>query len=152
MSGITPEAVYGISACSTTKPNTPFWPCLEENLSPNSGILKSRTFILTNLLPSTVSEIITVSTIPCSLCRIFFEVSRLFGCISSNSSYDFIKRGGEVLPIRTSPPFTCVSGSIIPSTSDNNLYDSADLKPRTPLSGISNLSTSPPGYFLSSAS
>ncbi|MBA7552935.1 hypothetical protein ES705_45514 [subsurface metagenome] len=86
ISGITPDEVNGISDCSTINPRTPFCPWREENLSPNSGILKSLTFIFTSLFPSTVSEIITVSTIPFSLCLIFFEVSRRLGCINSNSS------------------------------------------------------------------
>ncbi len=56
---------------------TPFWPCLEANLSPISGILMSLTLTLNILPPSTFSVMNIESTTPASDGLTATEVSLL---------------------------------------------------------------------------
>lgn len=62
MSGLMPESLNGISACGTIKPHTPFCPCLDENLSPSSGVLVCRIKTLMICESLSVSLIMTLST------------------------------------------------------------------------------------------
>ena len=76
-SGTMPSAVYGMSSCGTTSPTTPFWPCLEANLSPISGTLMSLTRTLNIFPPSTFSVMKMESTTPASEGLTATEVSLL---------------------------------------------------------------------------
>jgi len=61
-SGVRPVSVNGISILGQSIDKTPFWPCLEENLSPITGLLSNLSLIkiFSADLPSPV--IITLST------------------------------------------------------------------------------------------
>src|SRR6478736_1470257 len=152
-SGTTPSAVYGRSSWLTSSPTTPFCPCLDANLSPISGILRSLTRILYILPPSCDCVITTVSTTPFSDGLTPIEVSLRYGPFTSNSLYSSINLGGLVFPINISPPCAVDSVAITPSSS-NNLYALSPLNPRIFPSavGISKLSLIPPGYCFASAS
>ena len=125
-SGTIPDSVNGISSSGTIKPTTPFCPCLEANLSPSSGILKSLTLTFTNLDPLSDCINRTVSTIPLSLLLIHTEVSLLFCGEIPNSVGSSRNLGGDVLPINTSSGPTSVSGNTKPSSS-RCVYASAPL-------------------------
>lgn len=43
-SGVMPDSVNGISILGQSIESTPFWPCLEENLSPITGLLSNLSF------------------------------------------------------------------------------------------------------------
>ncbi|OPX66863.1 MAG: hypothetical protein A4E30_00093 [Methanomassiliicoccales archaeon PtaB.Bin215] len=120
-SGMMPSAVKGMSEDGTSNPTTPFCPCLEANLSPSSGILSSRTLTLTKREPFSDSVSMTLSTQPVSPARTVTEVSRLLWPDRKLASSSSTKRGGEVLPTRTCPPETGVSGDISPSSSERLL-------------------------------
>ncbi len=150
-SGVKPDSVNGISAIGTFKPITPFCPCLEANLSPMSGILSSLTFTLARRVPLMDSVRITVSTIPVSLDLIVTELSLLCSTAIPKSEGSSRNLGGLVFPISTSFGPTGVSGFTSPSMS-RFAYASALRAPRYSESGISNLSSCPPGYLLSSPS
>ncbi len=153
ISGTIPSWVYGKSSWFTSIPRIPFCPCLEANLSPISGILISLTRILYILPPSTDWVIITLSTTPFSEGLTPIEVSRLYGPLTSNSLYSSMNLGGDVLPIKISPPVTIASCITAPSCS-SNLYAFSPLKPRifSSAEGNSKVSFIPPGYCFASAS
>ena len=66
ISGRMPSFVYGIFSSGITIPITPFCPCLEQCLSPNSGFLifKKRTLQMVESLPAILSDLYTLSTFP----------------------------------------------------------------------------------------
>lgn len=47
ISGVIPDYVKGISILGQSKDKTPFCPCLDENLSPITGLLLNRSLIAT---------------------------------------------------------------------------------------------------------
>ena len=59
ISGRMPSLVYGIFSSGIIKPNTPFCPCLEQCLSPNSGFLifKKRTLQIVESFPAIFSDL-----------------------------------------------------------------------------------------------
>ena len=116
-SGEIPSAVNGMFSCMVIRPQTPFCPCLDANLSPISGTRRSRVLTLTRREEFSDSVTITVSTIPVSLLLMVMEVSRRFSTAKSSPVGSSRKRGGEVFPIKTSFSLTMVSGLMIPSTS-----------------------------------
>ncbi len=114
-SGTRPSSVNGMSSWATRRPTTPFWPCLDANLSPSSGTRSSLTLTLTSLEPFSLSVSITASTYPLSPGLTVTDVSRLF-CGVRKSASSSRNLGGEVLPMSTSPPSTLVSGLMRPSS------------------------------------
>ena len=64
ISGVSPEAVKGMSSCLMIKPHVPFWASLLANLSPTSGILTYLILICINGKPSGLLTIHTLSTVP----------------------------------------------------------------------------------------
>lgn len=61
-SGLQPVSENGISYSFTINPQTPFWPCLLENLSPNYGLLIYLNTVLTNNSCSSLDVTMTLST------------------------------------------------------------------------------------------
>ena len=142
-SGVTPSAVKGMSHWSTSLPTTPFCPNLEQNLSPSSGILSSLTLTRTSLEPFSDSVIMTESTYPFSPGLTVTEVSLLFwGVRKSVSSSRNL--GGDVFPMRTSDPWTSLSGEMSPS-SPRDAYARSARAPMMSGEGISKWSSCPPG-------
>jgi len=130
-SGTTPSSVNGISSCGARWPTTPFCPCREANLSPNSGMRWSRTDTFDSFEPSSPSIRVTVSTTPDSPDRIVTLVSRRFcGDSPPMSSGSSRNRGGEVFPNNTEFSSTFVSGLTSPSSS-RWVYASSPRAPRT---------------------
>ena len=66
MSGFKPLALVGISVSGKIIPIVPFWPALEQNLSPSAGFLIERILILAILVPFLPSVIKALSIIPVS--------------------------------------------------------------------------------------
>ena len=64
ISGFSPDSVKGIFSSGISNPIVPFWPHLEQNLSPMEGILSSRIRIFARRLPFSSLEIKVLSTIP----------------------------------------------------------------------------------------
>ncbi len=143
-SGTIPDSVNGISSNGWISPSTPFCPCLDANLSPSSGILSSRTLTFASRAPFMLSVRITASTMPRSFERMVTLDSLLCWGLRPSSVGSSRNLGGLVFPISTSVRSTITSGLTIPSSS-NWEYTSGPRAPLTSWSGISNLSSCPPG-------
>src|SRR5437899_3030411 len=77
-SGMMPCAVKGMSSWGAMSPMTPFCPWREANLSPSSGMRRSRTLTFASFEPFSLSVNMTESTHPLSPWRTVTEVSRRF--------------------------------------------------------------------------
>ena len=75
ISGRIPCDVNGISCSLTTIPIVPFCPALDENLSPNEGILSSLMRTLAMRFPFSSSVMNDLSTIPTWPFLVFLEIS-----------------------------------------------------------------------------
>ncbi len=84
-------------------------------MSPNSGILRSLTEILTILFPLEVSVKNILSTTPFSPCLKDIELSLMLAIPDINSFADK-NLNGDVLPTKTESLSTAVSGDNTPSS------------------------------------
>ena len=84
-------------------------------MSHSSGILSSLTLTRTSLHPFSDSVIMTESTYPFSPGRTVTDVSLRF-CGVRKSVSSSRNLGGDVFPMRTSEPWTSLSGEMRPSS------------------------------------